>query len=170
MILQLKLKVNPRLRFSVRQRVSKLFIHQGYFLPSEKMFNVEHFYAFMCGHKDLLKTEEYVHIEIPNYYTVPEFQKKSLLEYIKSKEALSRYLPESNNLLNIPREFLLCVSKFIFMKIIRAKDSNRFNYLQQLVREYNLFKNTDKHNDYKISIKQELANDLKNYQPIFGKH
>lgn len=64
----------------------------------------------MCGAKDLLKSDEFVHLNFPNYYCVNEFQKKNLLSYIQSKQELCRYLPDTNNLINIPRNYLLCVS------------------------------------------------------------
>lgn len=74
------------------------------------MFSVEHFYAFMSGTKELLKTSEYVNLIFPNYYSVKEFQKQSLLNYCLDKPDLKKYLPDTTNLINIPRNFLLCVS------------------------------------------------------------
>lgn len=92
------------------RRIGKFFIKIiGRELPSSKLFSKEHFYAFMQGKKDLLKTEECVVVDIPNYYCVSELQKKNLIEHCKNSIGLRRFLPDVKDLSNIPRDFLLQV-------------------------------------------------------------
>lgn len=64
----------------------------------------------MAGRKELLTSDESHPIKIPNYYTIPDLQKDNLLIYCKNSQKLNKYLPDVENLKNIPREFLLQVS------------------------------------------------------------
>lgn len=89
-------------------KISILII--GFILPDEKIFSCEFFYQFLSSNKKLLKIEEYCDITIPNYITIPELQKPSLLLHSKSNPSLRKYLPDADNLESISRQFLLKVS------------------------------------------------------------
>lgn len=69
----------------------------------------------MCGKKLLLKNEDWYEVKIPNYSCVPCIQKTYLLEYCKSKKELLEYLPDTTNLINISRDFLLKVRILIII-------------------------------------------------------
>lgn len=66
----------------------------------------------MAGKKKLLKSEDYSDILMPNYITIKELQKDDLLSYCLSKQTLKIYLPDSESLTNLTRQFLLKVSYF----------------------------------------------------------
>lgn len=82
----------------------------GYYFPDIDSFNCEHFYNCIAGNKKLIPLEAAITITMKNYSCVEELQKKSLLNYCLSKEALRSYLPDSTNLLSIPRDYFLQVS------------------------------------------------------------
>lgn len=142
-----------------------------YYFPKDKNFTCEHFYMFCNGFKSLLKISEATRIFVPNYICVPLLQKTELFEYCKSNEVLNKYLPNCATKDTIQREFLLQVRFYIFqkIKIIRAKDPNKFNQIEKIIRQYEEFKRVGKHNDYSIKVNSEIAEKLKNYVPVFSK-
>lgn len=87
---------------------------KGFELGDEKIFSTEHFYNFVAGKKCLLKSEDNHDIDFPCYHTIKELKKDSLLDYCKNSIKLRIYLPELENLENIPRDFLLKVRLLIY--------------------------------------------------------
>ncbi len=60
--------------------------------------------------KKLLTLDHLSPTDFPTYTTIPEIQKKSLLEYIVNKSSLKEFIPDSPNIDSITREYLLQVS------------------------------------------------------------
>lgn len=48
-------------------------------------------------------------------------------------------------------------------------DLEKFKSLQKLVREYNVYKSLGDHNKYKLKIKSEFVQKLKDYKPNLSK-
>lgn len=86
---------------------------KGYILPKEAVFNVEFVYQFIANKKKLLLKEHDYEVYMPNYATIPELQKRHLLDYCYSKNELKMYLPDSDNCQSIERDTLLKVRNIL---------------------------------------------------------
>lgn len=84
----------------------------GLYLPDDSCFNTKFLLEVFSGKKKLIPLNASVEIKLGRAKSSTVFDKKNLLEVIKSRPAMSLYLPNDASCQRVERKTLLSVSFF----------------------------------------------------------
>jgi hypothetical protein len=101
-----RLTLSSFLNMPVSPHIDLLGLH----FPSYSCFNAEFMLSVLNGKKKLMTLEEFRKVSLPNYTITAMLAKESLLSHCSKHNQIRLYLPDSQNLKSVERDFLLSVS------------------------------------------------------------
>ena len=135
------------------------FCFENYwFHPAEVGYDANYFLLVLKGEKLYLPNNFTVNYNIGYFRTGEKFDKKYIIERMKSNNKYALYTPDVCDPMKFSKPFLL--------KLIAFINQNLFHEIYALNKKQKAERNFNKRSDFKIEIRQDLIKDTNDFSAI----